>query len=111
MNKIGQQQNIQQANSICDIALWGGVGGAGLIYWYYGVCNFSGGFVANPKVCKFWCVMKLFIAASLLDIQFRHEPGPYTLPFGLLEMFWSFGFGVWYIYHGDDYKKGKRKGL
>ena len=56
------------------------------------------------RVTKFWMLMKLGIAASLFDIQFRHIPGPYTLPFGILELVWSAGFGVWYLLHGDDHR-------
>ena len=53
--------------------------------------------------------MKLAIAASLFAIQFRHVPGPYTLLFGVLELVWSAGFGVWYSLHGGAHLLHEKK--
>ncbi|GMI53997.1 hypothetical protein TeGR_g3709 [Tetraparma gracilis] len=78
-----------------DVTLWTLVCSGGLVYWAMGAANVFGGFCHYPQLCAFFGLVKLGVAASLLQIVSDGNAGPYTLLFGWAELGWAMGFFFW----------------
>ena len=72
-----------------DATLWCGVFASGLLYWALGTFNAFGGFAQQRWATTIFGFLKLGVAAALLTIVAFGVPGPYTLVFGVAELFWS----------------------